>query len=129
MNARGIPPDTYQELATLFCLGGGGGRIPRSPPGQGVGTRVLSWLGIGVPPLGTWVPLPETGVLPPGIGVPPPGLGYPPQLGHPQKGPGTSHGGTPRKDMQGSHISGLTKFHDISMSFFKKIPGIFSEYF
>ena len=29
---------------------------------------------------------------------------------------------------QGSHISGLTKFHDISR-FFKKIPGIFSEYF
>ena len=30
--------------------------------------------------------------------------------------------------IQGSHISGLTKFHDISR-FFKKIPGIFSEYF
>ena len=30
--------------------------------------------------------------------------------------------------LQGSHISGLTKFHDISR-FFKKIPGIFSEYF
>ena len=34
--------------------------------------------------------------------------------------------------VQGSHISGLTKFHDISMifpGFSKKIPGIFSEYF
>ena len=30
--------------------------------------------------------------------------------------------------IQGSHLSGLTKFHDISR-FFKKIPGIFSEYF
>ena len=31
--------------------------------------------------------------------------------------------------IQGSHISGLTKFHDISRFFKKKIPGIFSEYF
>ena len=34
----------------------------------------------------------------------------------------------PAEKDQGTHISRLTKFHDISR-FFKKIPGIFSEYF
>ena len=34
----------------------------------------------------------------------------------------------PRISCQGSHISRRTKFHDTSR-FFKKIPGIFSEYF
>ena len=82
--------------------------------GGGGNTRVLSWLGEGIPVLScpggggvpqdvppTWdwgstnwdwgTPCLGLGYLPPGTGVPPHlGLGY-----HPGKGPGTTHWGTP----------------------------------
>ena len=91
MNARGIPPATYQVLAILLYLIGGypiqswwgstpssydGGGYPGVPPGPGMGyPPVQTW--DGVPPVQTW-----DGVLPTQTWdrVPPPrpGIGYPP---------------------------------------------------
>ena len=88
MNARGIPPATYLVLHTLsYPPRGGGGAIP---PGGGISH---AWLGVGGT-LSQITPHPDLaggthhGVLPiHEWGTP---------LG---KGPGTSHWGTPRKDM------------------------------
>ena len=77
MNARSIPPTTWQVLLCCPILGGGGGGLPHSWPGgypiPGWGWHpILSWLGVPHPQL--------VEVCPPVIGYPLPGTEAPPRM-------------------------------------------------